>query len=170
LEHSGSGLIDFIRFLEKTTGVPGARVGLALETPRGPVSECVLERGYAVFSLHPMPLDRFRDRHTVAGAKDDRREAFVLADSLRPDLARFRRLQQESAALIRWRELSRVEDDLTQDHNRLMNQLREQLPRYFPQLLQLSSAAEEAWVWDLLEMAPNPEVARQLTRSRMGQL
>jgi len=44
-EHSGSGLIDFLRFLEKTTGVPAARVGIALETPRGPVIECVLERG-----------------------------------------------------------------------------------------------------------------------------
>jgi len=106
----------------------------------------------------------------VAGAKDDRRDAFVLADSLRTDLARFRPLQQESAALIRLRELSRLEDDLTQDHNRLINQLREQLHRYFPQLLQLSSAAEDAWVWDLLEMAPNPEAARKLTRSRIGQL
>ena len=170
LEHSGSGLIDFIRFLEKTTSVPAARVGIALETPRGPVIECVLERGYAVFSLNPMQLDRFRDRHTVAGAKDDRRDAFVLADSLRTDLVRFRRLQQENAAVIRLRELSRVEDDLTQDHNRLINQLREQLHRYFPQLLQLSSAAEDAWVWDLLEMAPNPEAARKLTRSRIGQL
>jgi len=44
-EHSGSGLMDFLRFLEKTTNVPAARVGLALETPRGPVMECVLERG-----------------------------------------------------------------------------------------------------------------------------
>jgi transposase len=169
-EHSGSGLIDFIRFLEKTAGVSGARVGIALETPRGPVIECVLERGYAVFSLNPMQLDRFRDRHTVAGAKDDRRDAFVLADSLRTDLARFRRLQQENAAIIRLRELSRVEDDLTQDHNGLINKLREQLHRYFPQLLQLSSAAEDAWVWDLLEMAPNPEAARKLTRSQIGQL
>jgi transposase len=169
-EHSGSGLMDLIRFLEKTTNVPAARVGIALETPRGPVIECVLERGYAVFSLNPMQLDRFRDRHTVAGAKDDRRDAFVLADSLRTDLARFRPLQLESAALIRLRELSRVEDDLKQDHNRLINQLREQLHRYFPQLLPLSSAAEEAWVWDLLERAPNPEAARQLTRSRIGQL
>ena len=100
-------------------------MGIALETPRGPVIECVLERGYAVFSLHPMPLDRFRDRHTVAGAKDDRRDAFVLADSLRTDLALFRPLQQDSAVILRLRELSRLEDDLMQDHHRLINQLRE---------------------------------------------
>src|SRR3954453_19597055 len=120
--------------------------------------------GYSVFAINPKQLDRFRDRHTVAGAKDDRRDAFVLADSLRTDLPLFRRLQQESAQSIRLRELSRLEDDLTQDHNRLINQLREQLHRYFPQLLQISSAAEDAWVWDLIEIAPVPAVACKLTR------
>src|SRR3954451_20342403 len=44
--------------------------------------------------------------------------------------------QQESAQTIRLRELSRLDDDLAQDHNRPINQLREQLHRYFPQLLQ----------------------------------
>jgi transposase len=141
-----------------------------LQTPRGPVVECVLERGYSVFSINPKQLDRFRDRHTVAGAKDDRRDAFVLADSLRTDLPLFRRLQQESAAIIRLRELSRLEDDLMQDYIRLINQLREQLHRYFPQLLQLSSAAEDPWLWDLIEMAPVPTTARKLTRGRIERL
>jgi transposase len=166
-EHSGAGLIDLIRSLEKLTCSMANRVGIVLETPRGPVVECVLERGYSVFSINPKQLDRFRDRHTVAGAKDDRRDAFVLADSLRTDLPLFRRLQQESAATIRLRELSRLEDDLIQDHNRLINQLREQLHRYFPQLLQLSSAAEDAWVWDLIEIAPVPATACKLTRGRI---
>jgi transposase len=166
-EHSGSGLADFVHWLEKTTGVPAAQVGIALETPHGPVVECVLERGYAVFSINPKQLDRFRDRHTVAGAKDDRRDAFVLADSMRTDLALFRPLGTESASIIRLRELSRLEDDLVQDHNRLINQLRGQLHRYFPHLLELSSAAEDAFVWDLLEMAPKPELAAKLGRSRI---
>ena len=65
------------------------------------------------------------------------------------------------------RELSRLEDDLAQDHNRLINQLREQLHRYFPQLLQISSAAEDAWVWDPIEIAPVPAVACKLTRGRI---
>jgi transposase len=166
-EHSGSGLADFVHWLEKTTGVPAAQVGIALETPHGPVVECVLERGYAVFSINPKQFDRFRDRHTVAGAKDDRRDAFVLADSMRTDLALFRPLGPESASIIRLRELSRLEDDLVQDHNRLINQLRGQLHRYFPHLLELSSAAEDAFVWDLLEMAPKPELAAKLGRSRI---
>src|SRR5947199_1049218 len=39
--------------------------------------------------------------------------------------------------------------------------------RYFPQLLQISSAAEDAWVWDLIEIAPVPAVACKLTRGRI---
>src|SRR3954462_3157021 len=42
-----------------------------------------------------------------------------------------------------------------------------QLHRYFPQLLQISSAAEDAWVWDLIEIAPVPAVACKLTRGRI---
>jgi len=129
-----------------------------------------MERGYPVFSINPKQLDRFRDRHTVAGAKDDRRDAFVLADSLRTDQPLFRRLARESADIIRLRELSRLEDDLIQDHGRLINQLREQLHRYFPQLLQLSTAAEDPWLWDLIEIAPVPAAARKLTRGRIERL
>ena len=62
-EHSGAGLIDFIHSLEKLSGSLATRVGIVLETPRGPVVECALERGYSVFSINPKQLDRFRDRH-----------------------------------------------------------------------------------------------------------
>ena len=46
----------------------------------------------AVFAINPKQLDRFRDRFTVAGAKDDRRDAHVLGDSLRTDRRAFRLL------------------------------------------------------------------------------
>jgi len=45
----------------------------------------LVERGFHVYAINPKRLDRFRDRHTIAGSKDDRRDALVLADSLRTD-------------------------------------------------------------------------------------
>ena len=57
------------------------RVAVAIEVPRGAIVEGLVERGFHVFAINPKQLDRFRDRHSVAGAKDDRRDAFVLADS-----------------------------------------------------------------------------------------
>ena len=65
----------------------GSFLGTSRENPtRSPerlaaVVETLLERGCHVFALNPKQLDRFRDRHTVAGAKDDRRDAWVLADA-----------------------------------------------------------------------------------------
>src|ERR1700709_107023 len=167
IEHSGPGMLEFCDFLQALTHGEASALAVAIEVPRGPIVEALLEHNYAVFSINPKQLDRFRDRHTVAGAKDDRRDAFVLADSLRTDQPLFRRLARECANIIRLRELSRLEDDLTQDHNRLINQLREQLHRYFPQLLQLSGAAEDLWVWNVIEIAPRPEVACKLTCGRI---
>ena len=40
-----------------------------------------LEAGFEVFSINPKQLDRFSDRFSVAGSKDDRLDARVLGDS-----------------------------------------------------------------------------------------
>src|SRR4029450_4317689 len=73
--------------------------------PPGASVELLVERGFHVFAINPKQLDRFRDRHTVAGAKDDRRDAFVLADSLRTDRTSFRQGHVEEPHLLRLREL-----------------------------------------------------------------
>ena len=69
------------------------QVGVAIETPRGPVVESLMERGFAVHAINPKQLDRFRDRISPAGAKDDRRDARVLASALRTDPHCLRRLE-----------------------------------------------------------------------------
>jgi len=122
----------------------------------------LLDRGIHIFSLNPKQLDRFRDRHTVAGAKDDRRDAFVLADSLRTDRPAFRRVQPDHPHVVELRELSRVEDDLGQERRRLSNRLREQLHRFFPQALTRCPAADEPWFWALIERVPTPAHAQRL--------
>ena len=58
-EHSGVGLIDFIRSLDKLTGGMVTQVAIVVETPRGPIVECVLERGYSVFSIIRSSLTGF---------------------------------------------------------------------------------------------------------------
>ena len=40
----------------------------------------MIDRGFAAYTINPKQLDRLRDRFSVAGAKDDRRDAYVLAD------------------------------------------------------------------------------------------
>jgi len=129
--HSGAGRESLVEHLARLGADPG-RVAVAIEVPRGPVVDTLLMRGYHVFALNPKQLDRFRDRYSVAGAKDDRREALVAASALRTDQLAFRQLQPDDPQVIRLRELSRTYDELLGEERRLANQLREQLWRYYP--------------------------------------
>ena len=171
VRHEGVALETFARWLTEDLagGVPAA-VAVALETPRGAVVDGLLARGIHVFALNPKQLDRFRDRYTVAGAKDDRRDAQVLAAALATDQPAFRRLEPEHPLIIELRELSRLEDDLREELGRLTNRLREQLHRYFPALLDLVPAANEPWLWALLERAPTPSTASQVPRATLRTL
>jgi len=125
----------------------------------------MLERGFHVCALNPKQLDRFRDRYTVAGAKDDRRDAFVLATALATDQPAFRALAPEDPLIIELRDWSRMEDELREEWGRLASRLREQLHRFYPQALVLCPAADEAWFWALVELAPTPTAASRLRRA-----
>lgn len=160
--HSGAGLSQLNDWLaELALGSPGS-VCVAIEVPRGAVVETLLERGFSVFAINPKQLDRFRDRFSVAGAKDDRLDARVLADSLRTDTARFRQLLVEAPEVIELREWSRLADELKQERNRLTNRFREQLRRYYPQALNLTNDPAEPWFLDLWQRVPTPQAAQRI--------
>ena len=168
--HSGQALAAFVAWLHELAGPSLARVAVGLETPHGgPVALC-LEHGAAVFTINPKQLERFRERASAAGAKDDRRDAFVAASALRTDRAAFHRLAPEAAALVQVRELSRVSDELREEAARLSNRLRAQLERYFPPLLAVVPAADEPWLWALLTLAPTPAAAARLSERRLTRL
>lgn len=114
-----------------------AHVGVAIEIPHGPVVDSLLDRGIRVFSINPKQLDRFRDRFSPAGAKDDRRDACVLADALRTDPACLRELDPLDARIVQLREWSGMHEELTNQRTRLTHQVRDQLWRYFPQCLKI---------------------------------
>src|SRR5262252_2812726 len=156
VDHDGASLARLADWLWTVSAGQPQRVAVAIEVPRGAIVEGLVERGFHVFAMNPKQLDRFRDRHSVAGAKDDRRDAFVLADSLRTDQPSFRRLRLDDPPLLVLRELSRAEETLLEAFRRSANQLRDQLHRFYPQMLHLSSAADEAWLWDLIALAPTP--------------
>lgn len=170
IEHSGAGLGQLGDLLTKLSGDDPACVAAAIETPRGAVVEYLVERGFAVYSLNPKQMDRFRDRHSVAGAKDDRRDAFVLADALRTDQPLFHRVRLDDPLVIRIRELSRAEEDIQQEQVRAGNQLRELLNRYYPQMLNLCPAVDEPWFWDLIELVPRAVPGTKLSKSKIQKL
>jgi transposase len=159
VSHDGTGLAQLCDWLiEKKVAAP-SQIAVAIETTRGPVVETVMERGFQVFAINPKQLDRFRDRFTVAGAKDDSRDAQVLGSSLRTDRAAFRRLAPDNPLVIELREWSRMHDDLKQEQVRLANRLGSQLWRYYPQACELSDDLAADWFLDLWHQIPTPAKA-----------
>ena len=130
--HSGKGLGLLLDWILGCAAGSAGQVRVAIEVPHGPVVDSLLDRGFAVHSINPKQLDRFRDRFSPAGAKDDRRDARVLADAVRTDPHCLRQLQPLDPTVVELREWSRMADDLTAERNRLANRVREQLWRYYP--------------------------------------
>lgn len=156
--NSGAGLAELVDWLTDLAGEPG-KVQVAIEVPHGAVVETLLERGIAVFACNPKQLDRFRDRFSVPGAKDDSLDALVLANSLRTDAHAFRAIRMDDAETIILREWSRMADELSAERTRLVNRLIEQLRRFFPQALTLTDDCGSAWFLDLIEAVPTPAKA-----------
>lgn len=169
--HSGAGIAELCEWLFAKTGTEDARsFHAAIEMPHGAVVETLLERGMNVYSINPKQLDRFRDRFTVAGAKDDRRDARVLADSLRTDRACFRVLKVDAPLLLQLRESSRIRDEIQEDRIRLSNRLGAHLQRYFPQYLELASDIARDWFLDLWQLIPTPAAARRVRATTVATL
>lgn len=167
-KHDGEELKKLCDWLATQGDVASVAVGL--ETPHGPVVETLLARGFAVFSLNPKQLDRFRDRFTMAGRKDDRLDARVLALSLRTDLALFRPLRLEPPLVLELRECSRLADELQHERQRWLNRLRDELWRYFPAMLQLTEGIDADWFLQLCLLVPTPAQAQQLEQAPLAAL
>jgi transposase len=164
--HGGAGLVALC---DSVAGHPGG-VAVAIEVPHGPVVDTLLDRGFAVHAINPKQLDRLRDRFSVAGAKDDRRDARVAAAGLRTDPHLFRPLQVGEPGVVELREWSRLAEELQQERLRLTNRIRQQLWRYYPQLLVLSDDPGAEWILELWSMAPTPAEAARLGEATLARL
>lgn len=165
IAHSGEAIGGLADWLAKTARCAPDRIAVAIEIKRGALVTELMERSCAVFFCNPKQSDRFRDRHSLSGKKDDRLDAFVLADAVLKDRKILRRIERSHPQLPVLRELVKQHHDLTTRAVALGHQLRAQFHRYFPQMLQLPGAVDAAWKLDLWEKAPTPEKAARLRRT-----
>lgn len=168
--HGGAGLADMADWILGLTGAAPGEVDVAIEVPHGPVVESLIERGFRVHAINPKQLDRFRDRFSPAGAKDDSRDADVLSDALRTDPHCFRPLAPVDPVVIELREWSRIAEDLTQERTRLANRVREQLWRYYPQILEVTDDVAATWFLELWSRVPTPKAARRVREDTLARL
>jgi transposase len=127
IEHSAAGLRELTGVLARA----GAREA-AIERPDGPVVDALLSAGITVVVISPNQARNLRGRYGPAGNKDDRFDAYVLADTLRTDRARLRPLIPDSAATTALRRACRARKDLVSHRVAVANQLRAHLRNVFP--------------------------------------
>jgi len=170
-KHSGEGLAEMAAWLMVASGAGDpSQIHIAIEVPHGPVVETLIERKFNVHAINPKQMDRFRDRFTLAGAKDDSRDAEVMASALRTDPRCFRSLAAADPVIIELREWSRIAENLGAERNRLTNRMREQLWRYFPAILELDSDLSAEWLLALWEAAPTPAKAVRIREATFAKL
>ena len=168
--HGGTGLADLCDWLLSIGGAADT-VAVGIEVPHGPVVDTLIDRGFVLHAINPKQLDRLRDRISVAGAKDDRRDAYVLGDGVRTDRRLFRRLHVTDPRLVELRAWSRLAEELTEERVRLGNRVHHELWRYYPQMLKISTEDVAApWVLDLWNLAPTPAKARRLRAAPVEKL
>lgn len=167
--NTGAGFELLIAALMAACPDPG-EVAIGMEASRLPLAEVLVDRAFAVHAINPKQMDRFRDRYSVSGAKDDRRDARVIAQSLRTDLHAFRKVVIGDPIVVQLREVTTVRAQVEEDLRRTTNRLRDALLRTDPDLVKLCPAADEPWLWRLLERAPTREERRKLRPNTVGRI
>jgi hypothetical protein len=145
------------------------RVTVGIEIDRGLLVGALVAAGYRVVAVNPLAVDRYRDRHTVSGAKSDAGDARVLADLVRTDAHLHRQVAGDSDLAEAVKVLARAHQTAIWSRQRQVNQLRSALREYYP-------AALDAFGTDLdspdalavLTAAPTPELGRRLSRSKIA--
>jgi transposase len=111
----------------------GHRVaGVGIERGDGPLVTALLAAGLPVFVIAPSQVKSLRGRYGSAGNKDDRFDAFVLADVVRTDRRRLTPLRPDGQDTQTLRALVRARKDLVEHRLAVANQLRAHLLTVLP--------------------------------------
>jgi transposase len=142
--------------------------GVAIERGDGPVVEELLAGGLAVFVVASRQIKGLRTRYGSAGNKDDRFDAYVLADTLRTDGHRWKPLRPDTGPTRALRALCRSRKDLAGARVQILNQLRANLELAFPGAIGLFSKPASAISLAFLRRFPTTARAAWLSPGRLA--
>jgi transposase len=140
---------------------------VGIETDRGPWVAALVAAGYQVFAVNPLQAARYRERHTVSGAKSDTGDAHVLADMVRTDAHQLRPVAGDSAQAEAVKVVARTHKTLIWERTRHTQRLRHALREYFPAAVQAFEDLDAPDALELLAKAPDPASAARLTRAQI---
>lgn len=159
--------VDGLRELDAVLATAGENVRVAIERGEGLLVEHLQAGGHEVFCISPKISARARERYRLAATKSDAFDAFVLADTLRHEHARWRALSVPSPLAAELRVISRDRERVLRAQRAVESQLRAALESYHPAPLHLFSAVDRDITLAFLSDYPNPESASRLGQRRM---
>ena len=162
--HDVAGLTELDRQLRRF----GDRLPIAVERSEGLLVEHLQAVGHAVFPVSPRISARARERYKIAAVKDDRFDAFVLADTLRHEHRHWRVLPVPSPLLAEIKALTRDRDRLLETQQATEHQLRMILEAYHPAPARLFSSIDRQITLSFITDYPTPAVASRVKTTRMS--
>jgi transposase len=143
-------------------------IAIGIETDRGPWVAALIAAGYTVYAVNPLQVARYRQRHSVSGAKSDAADAHTLADMVRTDSHQLRPVAADSAAAGAVKVVARAHKTLIWERTRHTQRLRHALREYFPAALEAFEDLDAPDVLELLAKAPDPVTAARLTITQIS--
>ena len=144
-----------------------AEVIVGIETDRGLWVQALVAAGYVVYAINPRAASRYRDRHTLSGAKSDPGDAKMLAELVRTDRHNHRQVAGDSAVAEGVKVLARAHQTLIWERTRATNRLRSSLREYFPAALDTFDELADRDTLAVLAKAATPAEAARLTPGRI---
>ena len=132
ISQSVSGFAELKRRITAVNEQPSHCL-IAIETSHNLLVDYLEACGYTLYIIAPSVVKSNRGRQGSSGAKDDDRDAQLLADILRTDSGRLIPWQADSPRVRQMRSLLSWVDDLTKEIVANHNRLRANLLRYYPQ-------------------------------------
>jgi transposase len=122
ISDDADGLRRLLDLLTEAGYTADAPIPVAAETARGLLISCLRATGRAVYSINPMAVARYRERHRVARTKSDHADAVALANILRTDARMHRPLPADSELVAAIAVLARAQQDTVWNRGQLSNQ------------------------------------------------
>jgi hypothetical protein len=145
-----------------------AEVVVGIETDRGLLVGALVAAGYQVIAVNPLAASRYRERHTISGAKSDRGDARMLADLVRTDRHHHRLVRGDSGLAEAVKVLARGHQQLVWARQRQANILRSALRAFYPAALAAfggDPGGRDAVA--VLSLAPCPGLGRALSHAEL---
>jgi transposase len=143
------------------------QVVVGIETERGPWVQALLAAGYQVYAINPLQVARYRERHSVSGAKSDPGDAHTLADMVRTDRHQLRPVAGDSDLAEAIKVITRAHKTLIWERTRHTLRLRRALLDFFPAAVAAFEDLDAPDTLELLAAAPDPVTAAGLDGERI---